>query len=68
VHADTRTEASLRLADLPPGSYHVRIQAIAPDGEAGSFSPPQVVRIEPVLRDASGAAVRDAGGSPVGRQ
>jgi hypothetical protein len=68
VHADTRSEASLRLADLPPGNYHVRIQAIAPEGEAGGFSPPQVVRIEAVLRDASGAAVRDAGGSPVGRQ
>ncbi|NDZ13475.1 FecR domain-containing protein [Variovorax sp. WS11] len=68
VFADTRSEASLRLADLAPGTYHVRIQAIAPDGEAGSFSPPQVVRIGAVLRDASGGAVRDAGGNPVGRQ
>lgn len=68
VHADTRSEASLRLADLPPGTYHVRIQAIAPEGEAGSFSPSQAVRIEPVLRDGSGGAVRDAHGHPVGRQ
>jgi hypothetical protein len=68
VYADTRSEASLRLPDLAPGTYYVRIQAISPDGDAGSFSLPQIVRISAVLRDASGAAVRDAGGGAVGRQ
>lgn len=68
VHAGTRSEASLHLADLQPGTYYVRIQAVGPDGEAGSFSPPQVVRIAAALRDASGSTVRDAQGRPVSRQ
>lgn len=68
AHSETRTEASLHLAQLPPGTYYVRIQAIAPEREPGPFSAPQVVRINAVIRDASGAAIRDAHGRPVGRQ
>lgn len=68
VHADTQSAASLHLPNLAPGTYHLRIQAISPEGDGGAFSPPQVVRISAVLRDANGAAVRDAGGNAVGRQ
>jgi hypothetical protein len=68
VHADTRSEASLHLPNLAPGTYYLRIQAISPEGDAGAFSSPQVVQIRAVLRDASGAVVRDAGGNAVGRQ
>jgi hypothetical protein len=68
VHAETRAEASLRLANLAPGIYYVRLQAIPPEREPGAFSAPQIVRIATVLRDASGAAVRDGLGKPVGRQ
>ncbi|VTU28796.1 FecR protein [Variovorax sp. PBS-H4] len=68
VGAETRSEASLQLESLPSGTYYVRMQAIAPEGDAGAFSVPQAVRIGPVLRDASGGAVHDGDGRPIGRQ
>jgi len=68
VQAETHSEAFLRLKALPPGTYYVRMQAIAPEGDAGAFSVPQAVRIGPVVRDASGSAVHDGDGRPIGRQ
>jgi hypothetical protein len=68
AYADTRSEASLRLPDLAAGTYHVRIRAVLADGETGSFSPPQTVRVRAVLHDGSGAPVRDAAGTAIGRQ
>jgi hypothetical protein len=68
VHESTGTEGLLHLKDLPPGTYYVRMQAIAPEGERGAFSPAQAVRIEAVLHDAGGGTVRDGGGRPIGRQ
>ncbi|MBT2323941.1 FecR domain-containing protein [Variovorax paradoxus] len=68
VHAENRSEPFLHLKNLSPGTYHVRMRAIAREGEASAFSPAQVVRIGTVLRDASGGTVRDADGQPVGRQ
>ncbi|MDR6536284.1 FecR domain-containing protein [Variovorax soli] len=68
VHDATGTEGLLHLKDLPPGTYYVRMQAIAPGGESGAFSPAQAVRIEAVLHDAGGGTVRDGGGRPIGRQ
>ncbi|MDR6855691.1 FecR domain-containing protein [Variovorax guangxiensis] len=68
VHDATGTEGFLHLKDLPPSTYYVRMQAIAPQGESGAFSPAQAVRIEAVLHDAGGGIVRDGGGRPVGRQ
>ena len=68
AYADTRSEASLRLPDLAAGTYHVRIRAVLADGATGSFSPPQTVRVRAVLHDGSGAPVRDAAGTAIGRQ
>ncbi|MGJ7498295.1 FecR domain-containing protein [Variovorax sp. RT4R15] len=68
VHDVTGSEGILQLSDLPPGTYYVRMQAIAPQGEAGSFSPTQAVRIGAVLRDAGGGTVRDGSGRPIDRQ
>ncbi|VTU22073.1 FecR domain-containing protein [Variovorax sp. RA8] len=68
VHAETHSEAFLHLKALPPGTYYVRMQAITPQGDAGVFSVSQAVRIGPVVRDASGSAVHDGDGRPIGRQ
>ena len=43
---DETTEASERLLPKPaPGSYHVRVRTLAPDGRAGSYGLPQVVEV-----------------------
>jgi hypothetical protein len=68
VYDRTQTEPLLRLSDQAPGTYHVRLRAIDAQGQAGAFSTPQTVRIGGVIRDSSGAAVRDGQGRALERQ
>ena len=43
---DETTEASERLLPKPaPGTYHVRVRTLAPDGRAGGYGLPQVVEV-----------------------
>ena len=43
---DETTAASERLLPKPaPGTYHVRVRTLAPDGRAGSYGQPQVVEV-----------------------
>lgn len=40
IHEENNKQTSLSLSDLPPGSYHFRVQAIAEDGFTSLYSVP----------------------------
>lgn len=68
VHNETQTKANLDLPGQTPGTYYIRIQAIDAQGQAGAFSPAQVVQIDGVLRSSYSGPVRGADNKAVGRQ
>jgi hypothetical protein len=54
-------------ADLPAGTYFVRIQVLDPSGLQSDFSPPRSIRVGTGFSTSSGLPVSDSSGAPVRR-